>query len=181
MKVWKKLSAVTLALAVAMLLCVTAFADGEATLDSTGVAKGDSNAPIGTVLNIPKNITVTGDTSLSAVYGPTVTYKYVIAPATVTGITVDDGTNSGPVRAGILGGVTLSTAVFTSSSVSLGSGSGTATANVTATVDLTKFTAPGIYRYAITEDSDNTAALYAAGVTRSVEDAFFLDIYQEWR
>jgi len=178
MKVWKKLSAVTLALAVAMVLCVTAFAVGEATL-TNGVAKNSTTdyATISNVLNIPKSIHVTG--SVAKVYGPTVTYSYNIAGADISGApTVNDGTHTArPVKVGVTDGVTLSTVAFASSELTLDGGSYDVTENLTATVNLSKFTAPGIYRYEITENTGNTALLYSAGVTRPKEDHFFLDVY----
>jgi len=183
MKVWKKLSAVALALVMVMALSVMASAASNETL-TNGVAKDTTEntynyKAIGNTLEIPKSITVTG--TAPKVYGPTVTYSYDIVGVDITSgaPTVSDGisTTARPVKSGVTGGVTLSTVVFTSSEVALTNDTGSVTEKLTATVDLTKFSYPGIYRYAITEATTNTAALYTAGVTRPTEDAFFLDVY----
>jgi hypothetical protein len=184
MKVWKKLSAVALALVMVMALSVMASAANE-TL-TNGVAQDTTEDPynykaIGNTLEIPKSITVTG--TAPKVYGPAVTYSYTIAGVDISNSvpTVQDNAShtARPVKSGVANGVTLSDVVFTSSEVALTSdtGTGTVTEKLVATVNLNQFSYPGIYRYAITEKSTNTAALYAAGVTRPAEDAFWLDVY----
>ena len=181
----KRLSALVLALVMVLALGSTAFAvdDLAGTLDENGVVKNADHTSVGTTLNIPKGITVYG--SLDKVYGPTVTYTYTIAPATVpTNAKVTDFNNvehiveAGPADSASL---TDSTAAFTSSEVVLTSGSAEITDNITVSIDTTAFEKPGIYRYIIADET-TTETLFAAGITRPddyITDRF-LDVYVKY-
>lgn len=181
----KKISALVLAAVMIMTMSVTAFAvdDKTGTLEANGVVKNANHSSVGTALDIPKGITVYG--SLDKVYGPTVTYTYSIAPATVaSGAKVTDYNNvehiveAGPADSASL---TDNTAEFNSSEVTLSSGSAEITDDITVTIDTSVFTKPGIYRYVIT-DNTTTETLFAAGITRPddyIKDRY-LDVYVKY-
>ncbi len=178
----KKIGALVLALVLVLVIGTTAFAvdDQNGTLPNNGVVKNADHSSVGTTLNIPKGITVYG--SLDKVYGPTVTYTYTIAPATVaSGAKVTDYNNvehiveAGPANSASL---TDSSAVFTSSEVALTSGSAEITDDITVSINTSSFERPGIYRYVITDETTK-ATLFAAGITRPddyITDRF-LDVY----
>jgi len=103
--------------------------------------------------------------------------NYAVAPATPAaangGTTVGTAPNTVAVQAGPASGVTLS-----ASSVSWPVGTAvTASASgannpksITANVDMTKFTNPGVYRYALTETvGTNTSNLSASGSTKWID------------
>ena len=185
MKVWKKLSAVALALMLVTVLTVMASATThDNVLTNGGVESNSDKSSVGTTINIPKAITVHG--TPDSVYSPIVNYAYAIAPATVaSGTIVTDSTNGvGAVKTGPADGVSLTDniAAFTSELTNLSDGTATVFDTITVSVVLNAFNnetyGPGIYRYAIT--SDNTAAVYNAGVTPSGaanRDDRFLDVY----
>ena len=121
------------------------------------------------------------------IYQPTISYSYEISPETVaTGITVtDDHSVTGRVHSGVTGGLVLGTSTVTFSN----SDTTTTTAfdgdgvevkkTISATVDLSKFTTPGIYRYSITE-SVATADLTKAGISRDTDNynsKRYIDVY----
>lgn len=170
--VWKRIGAVALAIAVSLTMGVTSFA--ASTTDEPNATGGISSTD--TALNIPKGIIVEG--TLDQVYGPTVTYAYTIAPAKIAdGTSINDGTTTVGVKAGVAGGVTLANdgmVVFTSSEVNVGE----IKANLVANVDTTKFSLPGVYRYEI-KDTTATSALYNAGITRpeGYDTTRYLDVY----
>ncbi len=136
-----------------------------------------------TTINLKKGI-VLYNTEGSNIYYPTITYNYSIAPATVTSGTTsvtDDAGNTAMVLNGVADGVTLtdSQAVFANTSISEAATTGTEVYDtITASVDLTKFSRAGIYRYVITE-ADNTAAMTTAGLTRPTGyvSTRYLDVY----
>ena len=167
----KKLLSAALSAAVVMAMSTSSFA---ADLSGGAVATGETSVNITKVLKVI-------NPDLSSVDGPGASYSYSIAPAEPSagtgGTTVtDSGSNSGTVHTGPQGGVTL-----TSSSVSFPVGTAVSaspagednTARFTAKADLTKFTSPGIYRYAITE----TPSLGSTGVTDTGDRVRYLDVY----
>ena len=171
----KKLAVVLAAMAMTLAMSVSAFAAnwGNAALVTTDTA-----------LNIAKTLTVTNPT-LSSVAGPGVTYSYAIASVTPsasnggTSIT-DSGSHVGTVHPGPADGVTLTTASVgwaTNEAVNASSSGAANSKNITASVDLSEFSAPGIYRYSITETASNLAA---AGVVDTGANAVrYLDVYIE--
>jgi len=123
------------------------------------------------------------DTSVASVYGPTITYEYTIAPYEVTATDTITDANGVTVTAktGVTDGVTLSdsTAVFASSEVALTDGVGVISDDLVASVDLSKFTSAGVYRYKITE-ADSETARGNASITRDTDNYStdrYLDVY----
>lgn len=139
----------------------------------------------------------------SSVYEPNVTFSYVVAPATIAAngsnaTVTDDASTHNPAGAvtrnvylGPTGGVTGTTISFAANTTN-----GTHAATATGTeversgnlsLDITKFSKPGIYRYLITESvtnpssgSDDSANLQAAGLKErdsGYDNTRYLDVY----
>ena len=123
--------------------------------------------------------------SLRAFYGPTITYTYTIAKvAPAAGTTVVDANNpshtidveEGPANGAILAS---SNVVFTSSKVTGVDSNGQEVKQyLTVSIDLSKFTKPGVFRYQIT-DTTPISDLYAAGITRpaTYKTVRYLDVF----
>lgn len=197
---FKKIGALLLVVVMLLALNVTAFAAGDdgrtvVTGSTTGAANtytgaNSTNATSvanGTTIPLTKSI-VFVNANGSAVYEPNITYTYTVTPEAVTEstYTVNDGTNTGYVHPGENGGVTGVSIQF---GTNIGGADTTAvttsatgieverTANLT--VDMTKFTKPGIYRYKIVESS-SPAAVTDAGLTARTSDYNtdrYLDVY----
>ena len=105
---------------------------------------------------------------------PSVMFNYSIAPASKNELTSTGGM---PVTAGVDGAVSLSPDSVNYSDKKLkhenADGATTITAPLSAVLDVSKFTAPGIYRYKITQQKP---ALNGLNVTH---EALFLDVYVE--
>lgn len=105
---------------------------------------------------------------------PTVVFNYSIAPASENELTSTGGM---PVTAGVDGAVSLSPASVNYSDKGLTSenadGTTTITAQLSAVLKTSNFTAPGIYRYKITQQKP---VLDGLNVTH---EALFLDVYVE--
>ena len=167
----RKIAFAALSVCTAMSMGMTAFAADltNGTADTNEVS-----------LNISKVLTVKNP-NLTSVDGPGASYSYQIQPVTPsqdnggTGVS-DSSENAGTVHAGPADGVLL-----TASSVSFpvgtavdASSEGAAnTKYLTARVDISKFTSPGIYRYSITE----TPELGSTGVTDTGDRVRYLDVY----
>lgn len=196
MKNIKKIGALVLALVMVLAMSSTAFAAGDegrttpGTAANTYTGANNTNATSvanGTTIPITKSI-VFVNANGSAVYEPNITYTYTVTPEAVTEstYTVNDGTNTGYVHPGETGGVTGVSIQFgttiggTDTTAVTTSATGTEverTANLT--VDMTKFTKPGIYRYKIVESS-SPAAVTDAGLTARTSDYNtdrYLDVY----
>ena len=150
-----------------------------ATIYNEGTGKGVAISS-DTTLNIPKTVKVTNP-ALIKVAGPGLQLAYSIAPAEVEeGTTVTDGTYTESVQPGPADGLRLTTSPsFPVSDLLDAAASGANYAkNIVLTTDLTKFTDPGIYRYALT-DTTTAEALAAAGVDRSeaFDDVRYIDVY----
>ncbi len=136
-----------------------------------------------TTLNITKTIKVTNP-DLNSVDGPGMNYSYVIQPEnpsqTNGGVTVTDPSDhTGTVHQGPTGGATLSVSglswpVGTAVDASAAGTDNTKTLQVTA--DVSKFSAPGIYRYKITE-TPSPADPASIGVTDEGDRVRYLDVY----
>lgn len=172
-----------LALVIAMMMVLAVMAPALA--DPAAIGNGNTNvlATANSQITIPKTITVSG--SLDKVYSPNVTYTFTIAPVEpakaqgATYSTVNDGTNSlAHVKAGVDGSASITGGSFTSAETALTGGQATVTQNLTVTIDPTKFTAPGIYRYVIT-DTTTAETLYNAGISRpdGYDTTRYLDVY----
>lgn len=105
---------------------------------------------------------------------PSVMFNYSIAPASKNELTSTGGM---PVTAGVDGAVSLSPDSVNYSDKKLkhenADGATTITAPLSAVLDVSKFTAPGIYRYKITQQKP---VLNGLNVTH---EALFLDVYVE--
>ena len=172
----RKLAATALGLTLIAAMSVTSFA---ADL-SSGVAKTSD-----TSVNINKTLTVINP-DLTSVDGPGMSYSYSISsvePSADNGGTTvtDSDQHTGTVHAGPENGVTLATSSVTFPIGTAVNASADGTKNPKtfhATTDLTKFTAPGIYRYKITE-TPNPADPTTIGVTDTGDRDRFLDVYIE--
>ena len=133
-------------------------------------------------MNITKEILVYNDEAIT-VYGPGITFNYTIAPAEPSSTTtVTDKTGKSAIaKKGISGGVTLtdSAATFTkNTAVDLSSANPKSIADtITASVNLSEFSAPGIYRYVITETKPTD--FETVGLTRpeNYVATRYLDVY----
>ncbi len=159
-----------------ILACTCASADGDNGANGVNGVYGAGNS-----ISIEKQILVANtDTAVTTVYGPSVTYSYSIAAASVGTQTVSDGTNTAVVKAGIMSAVDAAskTISFTSNAVTLSSGKNTVSSSFTLTFTPATFGAPGIYRYVITDTTDATT-LSGAGIMRAsnYQTAYYLDVY----
>lgn len=172
----RKLACAALGLTLIASMSITCFA---ADL-SSGVAKTSD-----TSVNINKTLTVKNP-DLSSVDGPGMSYSYSISsvePSAANGGTTvtDSDQHTGTVHAGPESGVTLATSSVTfpiGTAVNASAQGAKNPKTFTATTDLTKFTAPGIYRYKITE-TPNPADPTTVGVTDTGDRDRFLDVYIE--
>jgi len=149
---------------------------------NNGVLNVADTATEPNTLTFCKDITVFNDDA-AYVYGPTITYTYEIAPYTVGDDDTITDTSGVTVKAktGITGGVTLtdSTAVFNSELARLDGGKKVISDDLVASVDLTKFTSAGVYRYKIHE-ADSDTARGSASITRDTDNYSqdrYLDVY----
>lgn len=171
----------TLLMVSIMLTTQVVYADN-ATLSGTG---GYTEKELA-ALEIPKSVVVK-NAEAGTYYGPNVTFSYTLTPASSGRLPRATETgNSNLVKAGVTGGATLSSSTlnFTNDEVSLESKSGGAlyqnqiTKNIVVTVDSTKFTTAGIYRYLLS-DTTLIGTLYNAGITRTSDykTERYLDVY----
>ena len=151
-------------------------------------AAGSSNpanpTAVGNIV-IEKNLKVINPT-LTSVDGPGVTFHYAVAPETPSeengGLTITDNADpahTGTVHVGPADGITLSAAdiaypVGTAVDAAASPGADNVK-NITATADITKFTAPGIYRYKLTETQTGKADCDV----QNTEDDRYIDVYVE--
>ena len=187
----KKISALLLALAMVMSLTSVAWA-ADNTADNNTYSGSGHKFAVGvagkTKIPLIKSI-VFVNVNGSDVYEPNITFSYAVEPASIeesTYTVTDSAGHVAYVHPGVPDGV---------SGVDIPFGievDGTDTDTVTAsaagtefertrdlTVDLSKFTKPGIYRYKITETS-NPAAVTDVGLTARTEEynpVRFLDVY----
>jgi len=197
MKVWKKFSAVALALVMVLALGVSAFADDPDASDSTGLTDGAAGGYITAdtpnlntkVVNIQKEIKAFNPDE-TIIYGPAITYTYTVTPASgaelvkITDDATNDHANGVAVETTALAGVTtgvtvnageagtntsaVGTLAWTNNDLLTAAADGAANTK-TFSVDFTDvvFTAPGVYRYKIEETAVTSGKDYAAS---GVED-----------
>ncbi|MBR6401531.1 MAG: hypothetical protein IKS17_10000 [Firmicutes bacterium] len=149
------------AVAVVMLISafpLSAFADPPTnTLSETGKADG------GNVVNIPKGVTLIYAAGVSlTLYPPDIEYNFTIEP-----VTPADGSTVGAiaVAAGPANSASVTGQPIFSSSESEVRSPGETVRYITVTIDPTKFSRPGVYRYKLT-DATTTSDLYTAGISR---------------
>lgn len=163
----RKLFAVALSLAMVLSMSAAVFAA--------------DNPATGSSITIEKNLKVSNP-NLTSVDGPGLTMNYAIAPvapaANNGGTTITDTASpahTGTVHQGPAAGVTLSASSISWPIGTAVNASATGADNVksiTANVDLTKFSVPGIYRYKLTETvGTDTSATGAEGEDR------YIDVY----
>jgi len=188
MKVWKKFSAVALALVMVMALCVPAFATLNPTAVNDGDMKGDATedgilgefGEVGKVkytytnkdVLLYKELTVYNydETTINA---PTITYNYTVTAGVASGedaITDEFGTQQA-VKAGILDGVTVAGAVSKTSDTwnfdTVGSPATTGHLTFTPTVQL-KAASSGEKNVFPIKVAFNSVTFTAAGVYRYI-------------
>jgi hypothetical protein len=194
MKVWKKLSAVALALVMVMALCVPAFANSsvnlnDGTADNQTTWKGeagtfaDADEPQSQAktLNLKKEITAY-NVDTTTINAPTISYTYTIEPATVnTGTTVSDKTDKHSpersVEVPVYAGPTDTSPTIADNGVvawattdTLNAGTDGVANYKDIAIDFSSvvFPNPGVYRYVITEALTTSGDRYAmSGVTET--------------
>lgn len=156
-KFMTRLGAVVFALAILVAMAVPAMADtvnvysGTNNAIATGVA-GTTSIPI------TKTIVVF-NTDNQEVRLPDISYTYTVQGHNVSdSTTVSDGTNTEHVKSGVNGGITGCTITFNPATKVAAKTTGTEVeVSGNLTVDLSKFTRAGVYRYKITEDATPTS------------------------
>lgn len=175
----RKIAVIAASLMLTLSMSAVAFAgqDAPTTTNATNPANGS-------VLVIEKNLKVTNPT-LTSVYGPGLTYNYAVAPETPSadngGATITDAQNhTGTVHIGPAGGITLSAASMSWPKGTAVTASATGADNkksINATANISSFTAPGIYRYKVTESAD-PADPSTIGVTdANAAEVRYIDVY----
>ncbi len=176
----KKAVAVLTVLALIVLMPLAVFADPDNILGSENENIGKAGA--GNVVNIPKGISFRYDASGQVYfYPPDITYHYTIAPAAPPTGTANGGVAvmPGPADSASITGQPT----FTSAERQLHNTGDEVIKYITVTIDPTKFTKPGIYRYIITDETP-ISDLYNAGIVRkgdtpslSYVPTRYLDVY----
>lgn len=149
---------------------------------------GDNGVYVGndTTVTIGKDLVVYND-GYSQSYSPNITYSYSIAPiASADGLSVTDSTGKQmEVKVGDADAVVnaTTTVAFTSQLLQEHTADQNYLAeglrgDITFAFDITKFDAPGIYRYVVT-DTTSDETLVHAGIIRpsDYEDTKYLDVY----
>lgn len=161
----KTISALVLALTMVLTMGVGVFAD-----DTAGTGK---------TFEIDKEILVYNSENIN-VYGPGIVYNYSVENGPAGKTVSDKDGDTITVKAGISGGLILtdSEAVFAQNASVAATPDGTSIKDtITASIDLSKFSGAGVYRYVIKEAKPEGFA--GAGMTRPadyIEDRY-VDVY----
>lgn len=141
----------------------------------------NANPSNGGTIVIEKNLKVKNPT-LTSVDGPGSEFYYAVAPVAPAeangGTTITDGTHTATVHQGPANGVTLSADVISfpiGTAVNASASGADNIKNITATADVSKFSAPGIYRYEVTE----TCFSNDCEITNSGNGTRWIDVYVE--
>lgn len=170
----KRIGAVSLAVAVSLTMGTAAFAE-------TSPARDAGTPSTDNALTITKEIAYFNPQSAIEINYPAVEYTYSIAAANPTSAKVTDKDNhEATVKAGVSGGVAMDTdnkATFAAGSIAASQKGVLKSDPFGVTVDPTKFSSAGVYRYALTETApDNLAALGYERATTSTGTRY-LDVY----
>lgn len=168
----RKLFTVALSLAMVLSMSAAVFAAG---------SSDPANPALTNSITIEKNLKVSNP-NLTSVDGPGLTMNYAIAPVAPAegngGTTITDTASpahTGTVHQGPAAGVTLSASSISwpiGTAVDASAAGADNVKSITANVDLTKFSVPGIYRYQLTETvGTDTSNIGAEGETR------YIDVY----
>lgn len=178
---WKKLSAIVLVVAMVMSLSSVAMAAADDTY--TGDSKTTVTADTaGGTIPLVKSIVFTNANG-SKVYEPNITFEYTVSPATE----VTDGTQTvtdkdnkvAHVYKGPEQGVTGTTISFTSAKEAVSTSNTGVEVEETGnlTVDISKFTHAGIYRYVITEKAIDVTEKGLTARNDNYTNTRYLDVY----
>ena len=183
----RKIGVISLAVAVSMSMGITAFAvedetganettSNETTMEESDFTEAPSN---GTSFDIEKEIMLYNDENVK-VYGPGITYNYTVAPSDLAGKVTDSDNDSIVVKKGVEGGVVLTdpTAEFEKNApVDVNSEGVAIKGKFTAKVELEKFKAAGVYRFAVKETKPDEFGDVGMSRPDGYDDTRYLDVY----
>lgn len=172
MKAMKKVLAMVMALGVVM------------GMSSSAMAAGGDDGPLegtGSSFTFTKEIAYFNPESVSINY-PAVEFTYTVAPANVSGnpTITDSNSNTGVVKSGVAGGVVMGTdnkASFSGGPVNATSTGTILSDEVRLTIDLSKFTSAGIYRYKVTENRPANFEALGYEAAADGDGERYLDVY----
>ena len=181
-KTRKLLFVLTVLAACALLFGATALAEGES----------DYVYPVNTANSVTFSKSVDLINEIGGnYYGPDITYTYSVRPATageLANIIDDEGNQVAGIKVGPAdsvsfaspfdASVTTGSIVYSSEEQTFSAAGTPYTKTATLNFDTAKFTAPGVYRYVLT-DTTAIADLYAAGIVRpeNYDGTLYLDVY----
>ena len=177
MKTFKKIGAILLVAVLALTMSVVVFADDETA--GGAVVNGTVTQDSETV-SIKKEI-VFINAEATTVREPNITYTYTLTAATGVTATVKDSTGlSATVKDGVAGAIATGTdtIVFKDTVTASATSAGTADvkyADLVFNEDV--FTAPGIYRYIVTETCSPTKASVGVAENGTYNNVRYLDVY----
>ena len=187
MKIMKKRTMFTMLTAAAItaaMMSSTMSASAASMADATeGVLTVDANTTEPNKLTFTKDIVIHNEKADATVYGPGITYTYEIAKAAGGATVKDSAGNVAVVKQGVDNGVTFTTnknqAVFANTETfTMSEGKYVASKELELSIDLDQFTSAGIYRYEISESTDDNA-ITGASIYRdeNYSDKRYLDVY----
>ncbi len=177
MKYIKKISSIVLALMMVLAMGTSVFAVQS---DSTTNSDKGIEAKDGKISIAKQMVFINAEGT--DVREPNITYTYTISAVTPTSATITDKNDiTGTVKKGVMEAATNETATvaFADTKTSAASANGTSTASKYADFqfDATKFTAPGIYRYKITETTSVGKATVGITEAPTYSADRYLDVY----
>jgi hypothetical protein len=203
MNVWKKISALTFVLVLALALSVTAFASQNLTDGKVG-SGGETPTALSKTVNLKKDIRVynannhvtgSGETEAAdgKVLAPTFSYTYTVTAPTTTDLSVTDAAGvEAPVNQGIIPGLVVNggteaasgassitgTLSFSDSqSLKANSSGAINTYDVSFNFNGVTFPRSGVYRYQIAETLTSGAAYSTLSMVDGDMNTVYLDVY----
>ncbi len=191
MKYIKKISSIVLALIMVLAMGTSVFA---ATSDADGSTITSGTSTKDGTLVVKKVVIAQNELANITIAYPAMSFTYSIVPATVSdtkvkGYKLDQTTNlysedtngyvEAAVKAGPAGGLSENDISIAEGTTKLNAqGYQAITGDLTLSTDISEFTAPGIYRYTLT-DTTPDANLTNVGLVRtaSVDKEYFVDVY----